>query len=358
MRFRFKPDPDFSRLKKALLREGEPDRVPFYELFADPEVVNAVADNLDLVDPRHRREVEAIGDKVIRFYYMLGYDYVPAGAGINLPRHNVLQAPDTAELSRGMRTWVDEHRGTIETMEDFDKYPWPSPEEIDLSHIEYLGKNLPDGMMVIGSTSGVLENVTWLMGYEVLSFALYDNPELVEAMFQKVGQLLVAAHEAMAQMDCVGALVLGDDMGFKTSTLISPEHLRRYVLPWQKRIAEAAHKHGKPLILHSCGNLEEIMDDLIDYVGIDAKHSFEDEIMPVTEFKRRYGDRIAVLGGVDVGFLCRATPEQVREYVRKVLEECMPGGGYCLGTGNSVANYIKLENYLTMLDEGLRSGVY
>jgi uroporphyrinogen decarboxylase len=354
--FRFRPDPDFSRLRKALLREGEPDRVPFYELFADWEIVVAVTDNLDIVDPKFRREVEAIEDRAIRFYYMLGYDYVPAGAGINLPRHNILTAPDTAELSKGQRTWADERHGTIETMEDFERYPWPSPQSIDLSNIERLGGNLPDGMMVIGSTSGVLENVTWLMGYEVLSLALYDDPDLVEAMFERIGELLLAAHEAMADMDCVGALVLGDDMGFKTATMISPEHLRRYVFPWQKRIAEAAHRHDKPLILHSCGNLSEIMEDLIEYVGIDAKHSFEDEIMPVAEFKRIYGDRVAVLGGVDVGFLCRATPEDVRRYVRDVLDACAPGGGYCLGTGNSVANYIKLENYLTMLDEGQRGG--
>lgn len=357
MRFAFKPDPDFSRLRKTLLREEVPERVPFYELFADWEIVVAVTNETDnIVDPRYQREVEAIEDRSIRFYYMLGYDYVPAGAGINLPRHNVLSAPDTAELSRGQRTWVDEHHGTIETMEDFERYPWPSPREIDLSNIERIGGSLPDGMMVIGSTSGVLENVTWLMGYEVLSLALYDDPDLVEAMFERVGRLLLAAHEAMADMDCVGALVLGDDMGFKTATMISPDHLRRYVFPWQRKIVEAAHRRGKPLILHSCGNLDEVMEDLIEYVGIDAKHSFEDEIMPVTDFKRIYGDRIAVLGGVDVGFLCRATTEEVRRYVRDVLEICAPDGGYCLGTGNSVANYIKVENYLTMLDEGLRWG--
>ncbi|HID55248.1 TPA: uroporphyrinogen-III decarboxylase-like protein [Candidatus Poribacteria bacterium] len=357
MRFRFKPDPDFSRLRKTLLREEVPERVPFYELSADWEIIVAVTDEVDnVVDPEYQREVEAIEERAVRFYYMLGYDYVPAGPGINLPRHNILSATDTAELSRGERTWVDEHHGTIETMEDFERYPWPSPQDIDLSNIERIGRNLPDGMMVIGSTSGVLENVMWLMGYEVLSFALYDDPDPVEAMFERVGRLLLAAHEAMADMDCVGALVLGDDMGFKTATMISPDHLRRYVFPWQRRIVKAAHRRNKPLILHSCGNLEEVMEDLIQYVGIDAKHSFEDEIMPVTEFKRIYGDRVAVLGGVDVGFLCRATPDEVRRYVRNVLETCAPNGGYCLGTGNSVANYIKVENYLTMLDEGLRWG--
>ena len=94
------------------------------------------------------------------------------------------------------------------------------------------------------------------------------------------------------------------------------------------------------------------MDDLIDDVGIDALHSFEDTILPVTEAKAQYGDRIALLGGLDVDFMCRATEEQVRERARRTLDRCMPGAGYCLGTGNSVANYIPLNNYLEILDEG------
>ena len=352
--FQFKPDPDFSRLRKVLLLQGIPDRVPFYELFADPEIVNAVSNNMELVDPKYRRQVEVIQGRTVRFYYMLGYDYVPTFPVINLPRHNILSTTDTSELSRGERMWVDEHHGTIETREDFDKYPWPSARDIDYSDIEKLGKRLPKGMKAIGITSGVLENVMWLMGYELLSYALYDNPDLVKDMFDKIGEILVAAHSIMAQMDWVGAVVLGDDMGFKTSTMISPEHLRKYVFPWQKRIAEAAHAYDKPLILHSCGNLENVMDDLIDYVGINAKHSYEDVIMPVTEAKKRYGKRISILGGTDMNFLCRASPEEVRRYVRRILNECTPDGGYCLGTGNSVANYINLENYLTMLDEGFK----
>jgi len=100
------------------------------------------------------------------------------------------------------------------------------------------------------------------------------------------------------------------------------------------------------------------MNDLIDFVGIDAKHSFEDAIMPVTEVKKKYGNRICVLGGVDMDLLARGETRKVRDYVRRVIQECAPGGGYCLGTGNSVANYLKIENYVAMLDEGWKHGKY
>ena len=98
------------------------------------------------------------------------------------------------------------------------------------------------------------------------------------------------------------------------------------------------------------------MKDLIEDVRIDALHSFEDTIVSVIDMKEQYGDRLSVLGGIDVDFLCRSSTEQVRERVRRTLEACMAGGGYCLGTGNSVTNYIPLDNYLAMLDQGRRYG--
>jgi len=61
-----------------------------------------------------------------------------------------------------------------------------------------------------------------------------------------------------------------------------------------------------------------------------------------------------LLGGIDVDFLCRADEGQIRQRVRETLDACLPGGGYCLGTGNSVANYISLNNFLAMMDEGRR----
>jgi uroporphyrinogen decarboxylase len=90
--------------------------------------------------------------------------------------------------------------------------------------------------------------------------------------------------------------------------------------------------------------------------GIDGRHSFEDSIEPVTEMKIRWGDRIAILGGIDMDFLVRANEQAIRRRVRETLDVCQPGGGYCLGSGNTVANYIPVENYLIMLDEGRRYG--
>jgi uroporphyrinogen decarboxylase len=140
-------------------------------------------------------------------------------------------------------------------------------------------------------------------------------------------------------------------MGYKTAPMISPEHFRGFIFPWQKRIVEAVHAQNKPVLLHSCGNLLPIMNDLIEHVGFDAKHSFEDVIQPVADFKRQYGHRIATLGGIDVDVLARRTPDEVSASVRSTLEACAPGGGYGCGSGNSVTNYIPVENYAALVNE-------
>ena len=191
-----------------------------------------------------------------------------------------------------------------------------------------------------------------LLGTVGMSYLLADDPELVEMVFARVGGLHISADRQLATMDSICALRQGNDLGFKTSTFLSPELLRKLVFPTYKAMVEHAHSHGKPFILHSCGNLAEVYDDLIDDCKIDGKHSFEDAIMPVSEFKRQYGERVTALGGLDVDVICRAGEAELRRYVRKCVEECFADGYWALGTGNSLTDYMPVESYMMALEEG------
>ncbi len=349
-----KREPDARRFLTAL-RGGEPDLVPFIELKHDPEIFEQLLEGpLVPPDTPADRVVETDWANRIRCLAALGYDHIRGACDIPLLRE-LVTGDDTATYSRGRRAWQPEGEGLIATEEDFERYPWPSARDIDYTVVETAARLLPDGMTITASThGGVLEWAMWLMGYVPFSYALYDNPGLVKAVVGRLGELILAAAETMAGMDRVGALFIGDDMGHKHGTLVSADVLRELILPWHKRIADAAHRQGKPYILHACGNVSEIMDELIDDCGIDAKHSFEDAIMPLREVKRRWGDRCAICGGVDVDKLARLPEEELRRYVRGILDDCSPGGGYLLGSGNSVTNYVPLGNFLAMLDEGMR----
>jgi len=122
---------------------------------------------------------------------------------------------------------------------------------------------------------------------------------------------MVKFYEQLLEIPNICAIFPGDDMGFKTATMISPKHMRQYILPWHREFAQMAHAKGLPYFLHSCGD-------------------------------------------VDMDYLSRQSPDEIRRYVRKLIEDCLPGGRFAVGAGNSVANYVPIENYFAMLDEALR----
>ena len=230
----------------------------------------------------------------------------------------------------------------------FEAYPWPDPGTTDTAIFDALARTLPAGMKLIANgPGGVLENVIEILGFEPLCLLLADEPGLVESVFAAVGQRLVRFYEIVAQHPVVGACIDNDDWGFKTQTMLSPRQMRQYVFPWHKRIVEVIHRAGKPVILHSCGHFERILDDMAD-IGIDARHSYEDTILPVEEAYERYHDRFAIIGGIDVDFVCRSSPEAVYARARAMLERTAGRGGYALGTGNSVPDYVPDENYFAM----------
>ena len=347
--------PDWEGFIRCIRREGTPDRVYYIELFLDGEVQQALCDRYEVLDGLDPDDPYFDLQRQIAIQRFLGYDFVRAGVeGLNMPVHR-LNTADTADLQRqGGRSFMEERKGPITNWDEFEAYPWPDPQATTTRALEWYEKNLPDDMCVIGSGGfgHFAEYLAWCMGLETLCYALYDQRDLVQAFSERLIEMYGVTIRKILQFDCVKAVWGSDDMGFRTGTFISPADMREFILPGHKLMAQKSHEAGHPYLLHACGNLKLIMEDLIEDVRIDAKHSFEDTFETVTDAKEQYGDRIALLGGIDVDFMCRATEEQVRERVRNTLEVCQPGGGYCLGSGNSVANYIPLDNYLAMVDEG------
>jgi len=329
-------EPRFENLLKVLRREV-PDRPTLFEFFMN--------------EPLYRRLTgvpKPEGDVLpwlTEAFRRAGYDYVthggsdfgfPAGAKHREQSVSLNEAP------------VITDRAT------FEGYSWPEPDDRDYSSLEKIAAYLPDGMKVIvPGPSGVLENAINLVGFDNLCYMISDDPDLAQDVFDAVGSRLVRHYEIAAAFESVGACISNDDWGFKTQPMLSPAQMRRYVFPWHKRIVATIHAAGKPAILHSCGNAELIMDDMVDDIGFDGKHSYEDTIQPVEEAYERYGGRIAILGGIDVGFICRSTPEEVYRRSKAMLERASGRGGYALGTGNSVPEYVPDEGYFAMLHAAL-----
>ena len=367
----FKEGHDFEHLRRVLMRETTDGPVPLLEIFADPEIMSEVTginypasrarmifgDPSGVVDGSEAEAIElAVGliNLSLEFSKALGLDYATMIPIVPLARTRAQLTKTGRGREEALRTWQDLHEGLITNREEYEAYRWPSQDEISIFPVEYAATRMPEAMKVILNYGGIFEGLTQLMGFETLAYATGDDPGLIDDILEQLTLIAEYTIDLAAAHPATGAVFYGEDMGFNSGTLLSPAFMKEHVIPRHKRIADACHKHGKPFLLHSCGKVTALMEDLIDVVGIDAKHSFEDKILPVEKCYALWGDRISIIGGLDMDILSRGSEEEVRARTRQILEACAPGGGYCMGSGNSVANYVKLENYFAMVDETRR----
>ena len=331
-------NPDYTQLLKVLNNEV-PDRPTLFEFFLNDPLYE-ILDNGEA--PLRNDEYDMMRKRIYGFKNA-GYDYCSMqGCDFHFPQKE-RERKSTMSLNDA---------GSIIDWETYEDYSWPNPEAWNYEpYLVNLAKDLPEGMkFLVMGPCGVLENAIALVGYENLCVMLYEEPELTKQIFDDIGSRLVRYYDISAEYDSVFAIISNDDWGFKTQTMLSTEDMRKYVFPWHKKIADVARKHNKPVILHSCGQLEDVMDDIIDDIGFNGKHSFEDTIIPIEDAYEKHKGRVALLGGLDVDFMCRSTPEEVSLRAKAMLERAATDGGYALGTGNSVPEYVPHENYFAMID--------
>lgn len=354
------PEPDIDDFKNVLLRKNKGYRIHCAELHIDKEILKFLWENYfgeKWVEPFDYETQKKTLQNIVKLYYKLGFDTIRLSSEFRFSSNLKFDLPkketeDISLLSKGKRKWADEQQGLIKNLNDFENYPWPKLEKVETWVFEYLSEILPENMGIFLCISqGIFEIVMFLFGFENLCYFIYDDEELVEKTSEMVGRIIYKATEKFIKIEKIIGIFQGDDMGFKTQTLLPPEFFKKYILPWHKKLSELAHENEKLYILHSCGNIESLMNFLIEDVKIDAKHSFEDEILPVWKFKEKYGEKIGIIGGIDVGKLCILKENELKRYIREILEKCS-GPGYILGSGNSIANYIPPLNFLIMLEEG------
>jgi len=333
-------DADFTNLLRILDRRT-PRRPTLFELFLNDTMYRKIA------GPTIAAMTDDLAPWRLRMHGMrgAGFDYASVLASeLNFP----------AAETRHLQTKSLNEGGVIFDRASFNSYPWMDPDRCDYSRLERLEKELPKGMkLVVMCPNGVLENAIQLVGYERLCLMLADNPQLTWDVFEAVGSRLVRYFDIACAYPSVGAAISNDDWGFKTQTMLSPADMRKYVIPWHRKIVAAIHEHNKPAILHSCGNLEAVMEDIIEWIGFDGKHSYEDAIMPVEDAYEKYAGRVAVLGGIDMDFICRRPAQEVRARSIAMLERSAMRGGYALGTGNSVPEYVPEEKFRAMTSAAL-----
>ncbi len=328
----------------AAARNIKAPRLPLYEhLISVGQMEKITGDNFGaLFYGDHNDRVEFFR-RYFAFFARMGYDAAPYECCIGgaLPYGGCLGG---------------HKESVIHDRADFERYPWDEiPERFFAASGDIfaaLAEAVPSGMAAVGGVgNGVFECVEDIVGYVNLCYISDDDPELYADLFRRVGDISHRIWERFMREYSSPFCVLrfGDDLGYKSNTLISARDIKEHVLPVYRRIISLVHSYGKPFLLHSCGNLFGVMDDIIA-TGIDAKHSNEDQIAPFPVWVERYGDRIGNFGGIDTDALCRLDRQQLREYIVDVLKKCEGRGGIAFGSGNSIPDYVPTENYIAMTE--------
>jgi len=336
-------DPDYRNIVDAA-NNLEAGRLPLYEHGFDSGVVEKIIGEpvTPLLSGSYTDRVEAYR-RIGRCGIQLGYDCIPF-------ERNICRMIQNGQGLMGHAPSI------IATLEDVENYPWASklPEYIRRFEPDYaaLREALPEGMKAVGGVgNGLLEAMQDFVPFQQLAFLQVDEPEAYELLWKKIGDLMVElwgwALENYA--DCFAVCRFGDDLGFRSSTLIQPDEIRKHIIPQYKRVIDLVHSYDKPFLLHSCGRIYEVMDDLIA-AGIDAKHSNEDAIDTFDIWVNRYGDRIGNFGGIEMNIMTLNTPEEVNAYVRKLLPKIEGHGGIAIGTGNQISSYTEPANWIAMTE--------
>ncbi len=335
--------PDYTNILDVLYNR-KPKRLPLYEHLINVPFIEKALGKALILDGNSEHDYIHHYSEIIKFWKDMTYDAFAYEATICdiLPGHGAIYG--------GML-------GPIQTRDDFEKYPFEDIPRIFWKtytpHLEAVKKALPDGMKAFGGVgNGIFEISQDLVGYEPLCLMQFLDSELFADIFKKIGELFEILWTQMTERynDMFVFCRMGDDLGYKNSTMLEPSIIKTHIMPQYQKIIDIVHSSGKKFLLHSCGNIFDIMDDLIE-LKIDAKHSNEDNIAHFEKWIDLYSDRIGLFGGIDVNTLCLKSYDEVfNEVFEKGKEYRNKANGYGLGSGNSIAEYVPTDGFYAMIE--------
>ncbi len=354
---------NYERFMTALLRKGEPDRVPLWELIVNEPTLSAWG-----------------AKSLEEFVEMEDLDGITIFEDMRLESLSVTEQKELVWRGRtiltGTRQVVRDEWGIVWGITDFG-IPYPidgpikeptdlktyTPPDPDAPHrlqsLREAVKKFKGKRAIVFLTHDGFEFPHYLRGgMENLLLDYYDNPRLAHELAEIVIDYKIRLMRR-AIREGADAVVSGDDYANQHGTVMSPQHFREFVLPYLKRGIDAAHDEGVPFIKHTDGNIWAILDDMVQ-AGIDALDPIEPAAgMDIGEVKAKYGDRIAVIGNVDCSFvLTRGTIEEVEEAVKETIAKASPKGGHILASSNSIHPAVKPENYKAMVEATRKYGRY
>jgi uroporphyrinogen decarboxylase len=341
------------------LRGGVPDRVPLHELHWGPGFIKAVLDQP--FSPHHNADDE------VAMARATGVDMVwtaPLGftalTSVQLHGETFVDEWGT-RWGSNEQSWPAawSYGDVINSREDWAKVILPDPDlavryEQPRRFLELAGGELA----VVGGVRGPFSAAWMLAGLVNLSTWLYDDPPFLAEMLREMGRWNTRLGLGLIRAG-VDAVIIHDDWGMNKSTFIKPEDWRRFVYPCIADQVETLAATGTPVILHSDGNLNRILDDIVKLKICALNPIQRGANMNLAEIKARYGSRLCLIGNLDTsGVLSQGAPDDVERQALECLRDAAPGGGFIMAPDHSFHGGIPYPNIRRTLETCKRYGGY
>lgn len=350
----------WQRIKTAL-EHKEPDRVPI-GYYATPEANAALKQHLGL------RDDEALLQRLGVDYRRVGPRYVgPAhksgdffSAAVEEDIWGVKRRPVHNEFG-GMYMEISHYPlAHVREVRELDDHQWPELEWFDCSGIEaQIDKLNSDGnrkwFMTFGG--GGFESPWYMRGMEQFLMDLVVNPEIAEAICQRVTDFFLARTRKLldAAKGKIDMVLTGGDIGTQRGMLLSPKLWRERVKPWSGRLIQTYKKLGCKTIYHSDGAFVEVIEDFIE-LGLDVLNPIQTRAdgMDPAFLKKKFGDRLCFNGGVDIQeILPHGTPAEVAAETKRMIAILGAGGGYIVEPAHAFQPDTSCQNIMAMYEAAL-----
>jgi uroporphyrinogen decarboxylase len=328
-----------------------PDRVPLFELFIDPTVIQSVCPGMSYEDFADFADLDVV-TCLTMVESPLTMNWVDRERGIWRDHWGGLQGYTGEVLS----VPLDPPR--ISCLEELDGYVPPDPlenEAVQRSRELVARFKHTKAICVVG------EDVFAVSQYLRAGLAnLMEDYILQPELARRLARIGVEYHVELYRKlidEGVEIIALGDDYAGKTGTMMSPRHFEEFVFPGLRTIVTEIRRKGAFCIKHTDGNVWAILPQLFA-AGVNALGPLEGPYMALDQVRAKSGGTVGVVGNIDVDLLSRGTADQVVAATREQLGRISPSGGHLIGSGNSISSSVRGENFLAMIGTVQKEGAY
>lgn len=251
---------------------------------------------------------------------------------------------------RSVEKDIGQIHGAVLPEPTLEGYSFPDPKDPRwFCRMEKTATTNADRYRVFHIGFSLYERAWTLRGMENLLMDFVEEPDFVHELMTAIADFNIAVVQEAVKND-VDAVYFGDDWGQQHGLIMGGSHWHTFIYPQLKRMYGAVREAGKKVVIHSCGDVDELFEDLIE-IGLNSFNPFQPEVMDVFALHRQYHGRLAFHGGLSTQkALPYGTPEDVRRETRKLLAMGRKGG-YIFAPAHAVEGDVPLENMIAFIEE-------